>query len=418
MKKLNIFALILVALTTLNVTSCSDDKLGDTIFPAVSETLDRSQFTFPLDTFVKVNFLEPYNMRYLYKLQDIGSDMDYNLTPCSYDQCVNLAVLNKYLWYDVYRDVVGDEFLKKFSPRVMHIIGSPAYNPTSGTIKLGTAEGGLKITLYNAESLKPEDLDNLNEYFFKTMHHEFSHILHQNVNYPQDFNLISSTFYNNAGWQDTPDSVVLGQGFVSRYASSQAREDWVEIIANYIVKDSVTWEGMLDGATKSWELSTDVKYAHWKACDSKVKRGLAHRDSVGYFWKVGTTSGGDTITAQVYRKYIQRNADGFAVPDANGKIVYLSVVDKSGGETGKDVILKKLQMAREWLEANFSYNIDKVRDAVQKKQYLYDEKGYLVKDAKGRPINLLTYRRPEDGGTLMEDLRKMVDQYKSLMPAQ
>ena len=163
MKKLNIFALILVALTTLNVTSCSDDKLGDTIFPAVSETLDRSQFTFPLDTFVKVNFLEPYNMRYLYKLQDIGSDMDYNLTPCSYDQCVNLAVLNKYLWYDVYRDVVGDEFLKKFSPRVMHIIGSPAYNPTSGTIKLGTAEGGLKITLYNAESLKPEDLDNLNE---------------------------------------------------------------------------------------------------------------------------------------------------------------------------------------------------------------------------------------------------------------
>jgi hypothetical protein len=47
---------------------------------------------------------------------------------------------------------------------------------------LGTAEGGLKITLYNAESLKPADLDNLNEYFFKTMHNEFSHILHQNIN--------------------------------------------------------------------------------------------------------------------------------------------------------------------------------------------------------------------------------------------
>ena len=415
MKKLNIFVVMLVALTTLNVTSCSDDDFTDSIFPSVNETLDRTVYSFPLDTFIKVNFQEPYNMRYLYRLQDIGSDMDYNLTPCSYDQCVNLAVLNKYLWYDVYRDVVGQEFLKKYSPRVMHIIGSPAYNPTSGTIKLGTAEGGLKITLYNAESLRPDNLENLNEYFFKTMHHEFSHILHQNVNYPQDFNLISSTFYNSAGWQDTPDSVVLGQGFVSPYASSQAREDWVEVIANYIVKDSITWAHMLDGATKSWEVATDVNYDYWKSIDAKVKRGQAHRDSVGYYYKDGTTSGGNVITIQVYRKYIQRNADGFAVPDANGNIVYLSVVDRTGNETGKDVILKKLQMVREWLAVNFNYDIDKVRDAVQKKQYLYDDQGYMVKDDQGRPINLLTYRRP-DGTTLMEELRKQVDKYKELMP--
>jgi substrate import-associated zinc metallohydrolase lipoprotein len=415
MKKLNIFVVMLVALTTLNVTSCSDDDFTDSIFPSVNETLDRTVYSFPLDTFIKVNFQEPYNMRYLYRLQDIGSDMDYNLTPCSYDQRVNLAVLNKYLWYDVYRDVVGQEFLKKYSPRVMHIIGSPAYNPTSGTIKLGTAEGGLKITLYNAESLRPDNLENLNEYFFKTMHHEFSHILHQNVNYPQDFNLISSTFYNSAGWQDTPDSVVLGQGFVSPYASSQAREDWVEVIANYIVKDSITWAHMLDGATKSWEVATDVNYDYWKSIDAKVKRGQAHRDSVGYYYKDGTTSGGNVITIQVYRKYIQRNADGYAVPDANGNIVYLSVVDRTGNETGKDVILKKLQMVREWLAVNFNYDIDKVRDAVQKKQYLYDDKGYMVKDDQGRPINLLTYRRP-DGTTLMEELRKQVDKYKELMP--
>jgi hypothetical protein len=121
------------------------------------------------------------------------------------------------------------------------------------------------------------------------------------------------------------------------------------------------------------------------------------------------------ITIQVYRKYIQRNADGYAVPDANGNIVYLSVVDRTGNETGKDVILKKLQMVREWLAVNFNYDIDKVRDAVQKKQYLYDDQGYMVKDSRGRPINLLTYRRP-DGTTLMEELRKQVDKYKELMP--
>ena len=417
MKKLNIILMALVALTMLNLSSCKDDDLGTTIFDTTDYPLDRTVYSFPLDTFVKVNFQEPYNMRYLYRLQDIGSDMDYNLTPCSYDQCINLAVLNKYLWYDVYRDVVGDEFLKTYSPRVMHIIGSPAYNPTSGTIKLGTAEGGLKITLYNAESLVPSDLDNLNEYFFKTMHHEFSHILHQNINYPTDFNLISKPFYNTASWQDTPDSVALGQGFASNYASSQAREDWVEIIANYIVKDSVTWANMLEGATKSWELAMDVDYDHWVRCDAKCKRGEANRDSVGYYFKDGTTSGGKVITCQVVRKYIQRDVNGYAVPDANGNIVYLSIVDKNGNETGREVILKKLEMCREWLKTNFNYDIDAVRYAVQHKQYIYDENDHLVLDSKGRPINALIYVRP-DGTTLMQELRGWVDRYKSLMPNQ
>jgi len=417
MKKLNIILMALVALTMLNLSSCKDDDLGTTIFDTTDYPLDRTVYSFPLDTFVKVNFQEPYNMRYLYRLQDIGSDMDYNLTPCSYDQCINLAVLNKYLWYDVYRDVVGDEFLKTYSPRVMHIIGSPAYNPTSGTIKLGTAEGGLKITLYNAESLVPSDLENLNEYFFKTMHHEFSHILHQNINYPTDFNLISKPFYNTASWQDTPDSVALGQGFVSNYASSQAREDWVEIIANYIVKDSVTWANMLEGATKSWELAMDVDYDHWVRCDAKCKRGEANRDSVGYYFKDGTISGGKVITCQVVRKYIQRDVNGYAVPDANGNIVYLSIVDKTGVETGREVILKKLEMCREWLKTNFNYDIDAVRYAVQHKQYIYDENDHLVLDSKGRPINALTYVRP-DGTTLMQELRGWVDCYKSLMPNQ
>lgn len=414
MKKLNILLIALVALTTLNLSSCKDDDFTASIFDTTDYPLDRSAYTFPLDTFVKVNFLEPYNMRYLYKLQDIGSDMDYNLTPCSYDQCVNLAVLNKYLWYDVYKKIVGDEFLKTYSPRVMHIIGSPAYNPTTGTMKLGTAEGGLKITLYNAENLRPDNLDMLNEYFFKTMHHEFSHILHQNINYPTDFNLISNQFYNVAGWQDTPDSVALGEGFVSQYASSQAREDWVETIANYIVKDSVTWANMLEGATKSWELAMDVDYDHWVKINALCERGRANRDSVGYYYKDGSTSGGKVITCQVVRKYIQRDANGYAVPDANGNIVYLSIVDKNNVETGREVILKKLSMVREWLKTNFDYDLDKVRYEVQHRQYLYDENDNLVLDERKRPVNLLTYKRA-DGTTLMDELRQMVERYKADM---
>ncbi|MBO4486682.1 MAG: hypothetical protein J5734_06105, partial [Prevotella sp.] len=244
----SLFKILLAAvigIASFSFVGCSDDEFTPTIFDTTEYPLDRSVYSFPLDTFLKVNFLEPYNLKFLYKMQDIGSDMQKNLVPCEYEKSIEIAVLSKYLWYDVYDKCAGKTFLKLYSPRIIHVIGSPALNPSSGTETLGQAEGGLKITLYNANNLSPTDIEMMNEKFFKTMHHEFSHILHQNKEYPTDFRLISNGLYNAISWQDTADSLAIAQGFVSDYASSQAREDWVEIIANYIVKDSITWAHML-----------------------------------------------------------------------------------------------------------------------------------------------------------------------------
>ena len=152
--KLKILLFAVMTLIAGNcIVSCSDDDFGPSIFDTVERPLDRSLTTFPLDTFVKVNFLEPYNLRFLYKMEDIGSDLEVNLVPAVYDQSVKLAVLSKYLWYDVYEQCADADFLKIYSPRIIHVIGSPSYNPSSGTETLGEAEGGLKITLYNVNNL-------------------------------------------------------------------------------------------------------------------------------------------------------------------------------------------------------------------------------------------------------------------------
>ena len=83
--KLNILILAAVALATINMASCTKDDLGPSIFDTKEYPLDRNLYTFPLDTFVKVNFLEPYNMKFLYRMQYISSDKDKNLTPASYE---------------------------------------------------------------------------------------------------------------------------------------------------------------------------------------------------------------------------------------------------------------------------------------------------------------------------------------------
>jgi hypothetical protein len=286
---------------------------------------------------------------------------------------------------------------------------------------LGTAEGGLKITLYNANALKADDIELLNEWFFKTMHHEFSHILNQRYNRPTDFDLISNGKYNTVSWQDTPDSVALSQGFISPYASSQQREDWVEVIANYIVKDTVYWNQMMETASYQWEHVTDVDAttfkSYFKSYDENntnpsawvLKSGI-NRDSVGYYVRVSSTSNGNAASYAVQRKAIQRDADNkWAVPDENGNIVYLT----SQGFIGRDVIQEKLKYVRDWLQENFNYNLEDVRMGVQHRQWATDENGKFILDADGHFQNNLIYVRP-DGTTVLDELKAEVEKYKEL----
>jgi substrate import-associated zinc metallohydrolase lipoprotein len=401
-RKFNYLLLIAVATLSLGFVSCSDDDDFDSsIFDTVNHPLDKTAFTFPLDTFVKVNFLEPYNLRFIYRMEDIGSDMRKNLVPAAYDKSCELAVLSKYLWYDVYKENSPETFLQENSPRIIHVVGSKNYNPTQGTEVLGVAEGGLKITLYNVNNLNVNDMDMMNEYFFKTMHHEFGHILDQTHLRPTAFNTISSGHYNATTWQETPDSVSIGNGFVSSYASSAASEDWVETLANYITMDSVRWLGMLNSASYEWE-----EIDHDKALYEDKMKGDYSRDTIGY---LNVKDNGDK---KIYRRVCQRNGDGTVDLDEEGNVQWLN----NSGIKGNEVILQKLDLVREWLKTYFGIELDKIRYVVQSRSYQKDADGKFVLDALDRPVNKLTLPLEEDpeGRTLIEVLLDGINKYKAL----
>jgi len=245
----------------LLITACNNqDEFTDSIFDT-SDTISTASTTYEFDSWLRTNYLIPYNLDFRYKMEDVGSDMDYNLVPASLEKSQQIAKLVKYLWFDVYSKVVSQDFLKENGPRIIHLIGSPAYNPSSGTILLGTAEGGIKVTLYMINYIDPTNVELLNEYYFKTMHHEFAHILHQKKKYPADFGLISQGYYSPLGWQYRTDSEAATLGFVSPYAGSQNREDFVEVIANYLVKTDTEWNHILDLASQAGVNSSSVTLA-------------------------------------------------------------------------------------------------------------------------------------------------------------
>lgn len=428
---------------TVSLTSCSDDDFTASIYDPTDYPLDRELYSFPLDTFCKVNFQEPYNLRYLYKMEDVGSDMDYNLVPCAYDKAIDFAVICKYLWFDVYTKVAGkEEFLKKYSPRIIHLIGSSAHNPQSGTEILGTAEGGLKVTLYKGNALNTNDIEDLNEKFFGTMHHEFGHILHQNVIYPTAFNLISNGQYQPQDWQDTPDSVAVSRGFITPYASSATRDDWVEIFSRYITYPKERWEATMNTASFEWEKAEALNSDTISRCQ---KNGVS-MDILGYVTDVTTDTKGEETQYTVQRKVIQRDdaghpilSDGTVIilaqaekgddgkvkdnygwntrslatneyVDCTGKLVYLHTT----GVFGDQVINEKMQLLRTWLKENFNMDLEDLHNEVQKREWLTDADGNFVY-RNGKLVNRLTQPSEEDPSrTLIEVLRDEVNKYKSL----
>lgn len=168
---------------------------------------------------------------------------------------------------------------------MIHLVGSPAYD--EGQITLGTAEGGLKVTLYNVNTLDPHnpDIEVLNFWYFKTMHHEFTHILHQTVEFPKEFYEVSTGRYTGAGWVNITDEKALKRGFITNYASTEVHEDFAETVANYVTHDEAWWQQQLsiagDGASyidQKLELAKSYMTETWNI-DLESLRDIVQRRS-------------------------------------------------------------------------------------------------------------------------------------------
>lgn len=241
-----LYALLLISVMALGFTACSnDDPDGPTIFP-----VDEAQNMDELDTWLLKNYTYPYNVEFQYKWKFIETDNKKTLVPADSAKSAKLAIIVKYLWFDAYNEVIGQSFLKENTPRQIVLIGSPGYE-NNGTMVLGTAEGGYKVTLYMVNNLTDDalrDYDYLEQYYFTTLHHEFTHILNQKKPYDSEFDKISAGDYVSVNWYQVPAATALKQGFIRNYAMVEPREDFAETMAQYITNSDETWESKLTQA--------------------------------------------------------------------------------------------------------------------------------------------------------------------------
>lgn len=359
--------------------ACSSDDLGPTIFPDVSDEPDPSSYTYKFDKWLNQNFRDVYNVDFKYLMEDVEADMQYNLVPATYEKARDLALLTKYLWYDSYKELAGDDFIKSYGPRILHLVGSPAYNPQTGTETLGLAEGGLKVTLFKVNEMDLSDINMMNEYYFRTMHHEFGHILHQTKSYPTDFNLLSTGRYDDSSWQSKQPGYVASLGFVTNYASSQAREDFAETIANYLTRTPDQMELILWMSKQGWTTGSD------KA------EGELEDDDADYFCYYYYEDPSNVETKKYFLTSAERTYSNYRLGAVGMNGEYLTTVEEveayldqvredyeiypvedKDNVNGYDIIMQKQSIARNWFTDQWKISFDALRDIVQRRQNSFD----------------------------------------------
>ena len=244
--KLKNIKLLLTLCLPLFLGACNEDDLyTKSIFDGKEPVYNE------FDHWLKANYTDTYNLDFKYRFEDKESDNKYNLAPADFTKSKAMAKMTKHLWMESYDEIVGPEFMKTYCPRVIQLIGSPAYN-NQGSIVLGTAEGGLKVTLYNVNNINLEHIDvkELTHWYFHTMHHEFAHILHQTKEFSTDYALITKSNYQSTSWVNLSDKEALDLGYITPYASMEVREDFVEMYSTYVTISKEEWDATIAKASE------------------------------------------------------------------------------------------------------------------------------------------------------------------------
>jgi len=193
-----------------------------------------ANLTDDLDLFIENNFTNEYGMAIRYRFVDRYVDPTTRVTPPRLTVVEPMLNFINDFWIDPYESIEnGEEFFREHVPAEIILLGGFIYNG-DGTVTLGTADAGARITFtnVNAVDITDEDWRTLQ---LQTVYHEFAHTVHQRYKLPTAFETISPTGYTSGGsWFNLLEEEALRRGFVSPYATSSPNEDFAETISFFL----------------------------------------------------------------------------------------------------------------------------------------------------------------------------------------
>lgn len=237
-KNLLVFAVLAVV--------CSACKKNDTL-NANLDLIDKN-ITAPtaIDTWLNDNYLNPYNIQVKYKYDRFELELGKDITPAKEDKIIPTMGVVKDMWVQPYETVGGATFIKRISPKQFILAGSANYE-VDGNQKAGTAEAGRKIVLYVVNNFDKTSESAVRE-MLHVIHHEYTHILNQTVDFQPEFQLVSRGGYLTAYNQESLETA-RGLGFITQYARKSPQEDYAEMTSNMLMMGRIGFNATINTTT-------------------------------------------------------------------------------------------------------------------------------------------------------------------------
>lgn len=246
MKKILLYLMLPL---TIMVSCKKEETLNVDITKSNLDTYVRGS----LDTWLETNFLNPYNMEILYRFDRYQGSIDKEIAPVMENKVQPIMEGVNEIFIKPYLEVSSKAFLLPILPKEIALFGSGEYSESQ--ITLGTADAGRQINLYEVNAYDKNNVASVmgsaeRPAAFHTMHHEFAHILHQNVPVPPGYEEISSNYVGSA-WvgAGNPAATAKSLGFISRYARNNKNEDFAEMIASLLVGGQDVFDAYVNTAT-------------------------------------------------------------------------------------------------------------------------------------------------------------------------
>lgn len=226
MKMKKYISMILAACSVLVMSSCTKDEVSpESIFRE-----ENHRYT-EFDSWLQRNYVEPYNVRFEYRMPDRETSFNYWVSPPNIKESIMIAKLIKFTTLEAMVEMMssGDEtedpalFVKSYFPKVLFLVGSFEIS-SSGSTALASAENGLQINILGVNFFEyHKDAERI----AGTMLHEFTHILDGIHGSPAEFKDITLSDYVGDRYTSLTEDPYQ-KGFVSNYARSHYSEDVAE----------------------------------------------------------------------------------------------------------------------------------------------------------------------------------------------
>lgn len=233
--------LIILIVAGFAMVSCQLEKLSDeSIFK--DSSIEKTEF----DKWLDRNYVEPYNIRFEYRMPDNETGFSYWVTPPDVDKAIMVAKTLKHVTLECMVEMMATDdedkdpslFVKTYFPRVLFLVGCYHISNT-GTVALASAENGLQINILGVNFFDDPLVDGMQ--ISGTMIHEFMHILHSAVPVPVEFHSMTEDKYVGSTYTNLGNDY-HSYGFVNNYARSSIGEDVAVTGAALVCESPQTWE--------------------------------------------------------------------------------------------------------------------------------------------------------------------------------